>query len=65
MVEWLPMSHFPSASPSNFPPPRVVRRWAHGGKTQLPLQWSDLTVLIFAKAPAIVLSNFLEVLSTA
>lgn len=57
MVEWLPMSHFPSVSPSNFPLP-YVRCWARGGKTQITFQWSNLTDQIFAKAPAIVLAIF-------
>lgn len=57
MVEWLPMNHFPSVSPSNFPLP-YVRCWARGGKTQITFQWSNLTDQIFAKAPAIVLAIF-------
>lgn len=59
MVEWLPMSHFPPASPSNFPPP-YVRCRACGGKTQTTLQWSHLTVQSSSNCA----SNFLEVLST-
>lgn len=59
MVEWLPMSHFPPASPSNFPPP-YVRCRACGGKTQTTLQWSNLTVQSSSNCA----SNFLEVLST-